>query len=261
MKKFILIFIIFTVSKSYSCTCARGNTVESFMEYEAVFKAKVISENEHYPNSKTPKIITLEITEVFKGNPTKTLMIERGKCHTVAPKLNTEWIIFTSKNDKGIYFLEDCNASFTLEPNKYTQESNQRFNYWSQNIKDKIEVLSLLSKTNDLNFQLPRIISKDNQNLISFLKSLPKEKFINDFGLYIIKFNTDRSVKEIVTLNSLGEEVDSVVEIYYKYRADWQYRDVDKREDDFKDGDSFSVILTKNQLFENLWDKMKKQYK
>src|SRR5690606_15292714 len=203
-----------------------------------VVRAKVIAENEHYPNSKTPKKITIEVIEVFKGNPITTLIIERGDCHTVVPKLNTEWIIYTSKDSSGNFTIEDCNASFSLNPHKYIQESNERFKNWNQNIKDQIEILSLLSKTDNLNFNFPKITNSDNQRLINFYKSIPEKNFINDFGVYIIEFNTNRSVKNIIVLNSLGEEIDNVFKIFYKYKTDWTYRELEKRESNFKEKDA-----------------------
>lgn len=253
MKKliFLHIFLISTIY-SYACTCIKENTVDNFVNYEVVFKAKVIAENEHYPNSKTPKIISLEIIDIFKGNPKKTLIIERGKCQTIAPKLNTEWIIFASKDSKGNFILEDCNASFSLVPHKYIQESNKRFKKWNQNIQDQVNIISFLSKTDNINFNFPKIISSNNQKLINFYKSIPEENFINDFGIYIIEFNTDRSVKDILVLNSLGEEIDTIFKIFYKHKTDWTYREKEKRENNFEKGDAVSIIITKNQIFSNI---------
>lgn len=93
--KSIFLFIslfIFNIT-SLACTCAIKNTVEGFIHYDVVLKVKVIAETEYHGNSKIPKKITVDILEVYKGNPSKTIEIELGDCQTTIAKLNTEWVL------------------------------------------------------------------------------------------------------------------------------------------------------------------------
>lgn len=235
MKKIAVIigFLLFSFELlACECICSKRDIIGDYIKYETIFRAKVIEvDNYNGKANPYPHKVVVDIKQVFKGNPNKSLVIKRGhECWTPNTILNSEWIFFVSKNSNGILEVHPCNPSV-----KY------KFN---PNFIDQIEIVNRRIKSK---WKAPKLISHNKKRLIKSLKSL---NFKNNFGFYLIKFNPDKTIRKIAVFKSLGIEADKIIKEFYKNMEYWNYQDQKKRMSNFKKNTVTSIIINKSELIE-----------
>lgn len=220
MKRLLLVFcLLLSFNYSFSCSCVY-DFVNTYMSSENVFKAKVIEISKYNNSSEHNKKATLQILHTYKGKPTNEVITSKKGCSIQFVKINSEWIFFTNSNN-GIQLLSSCNPSFNLSPNKYVKKNKEKLKEWSVNIQEKLQIIHLLSMNIDEGYTHPPIIRNSSRNLFIDLASKNLNEFQSNFGLYFIYFNSDKTVKNIEIIQSLGQKIDKKVNDYYIKRRLW----------------------------------------
>ena len=232
----ILGFLLFSFELlACECVCSKGNIIGDYIKYETIFRAKVIEvDNYNGKANPYPHKVLVDIKQIFKGDPNKSLVIKRGhECWTPNTVLNSEWVFFVSKNSDGILEVHPCNPSV-----KY------KFN---PNFIDQIEIVK--RRVNN-KWKAPKLVAHNKKRLIKSLKSLNPKDLKNNFGFYLIKFNSDKTIKKITIYKSLGIEADKIIKEFYKSMEYWNYQDQKKRILNFKKNTVTSIIINKSELIE-----------
>lgn len=251
MKKLLVSIILSFSIKAFSCSCAYMATEINYVQFETVFLARVTNLAQFSENSTLPTEITVEVLEIYKGNPTKKIKIKYdNKCPTPHPDLNSEWVFFLSKNKNGLFEITPCNPSRSIEPRSYLKNDPERLQTFTLETKNSLTLLRFMKEKLNGTLKWEWIFPVDYQyGIYEHLEKFMDKNVQNEFGFYLIVFNESKEIKSIEVLQSLGQDTDSKVIQFYKGKRGWNYREDKHNEKEFFEKNTATpIVVWKNNL-------------
>lgn len=200
IKKLLLCLVMFISTETIACTCGRIPILSNYQLSEFIASAKILkvekSNDEDYHD------INIDLMKVYKGVNITKLKVRSlyGSSCSFLPSVNTTWLIFASKDDRGFLSFGFCSGSEQIHPDvKIITYPNSG----KKHLDLKLEVLSFLKKSkisaiNQFNLKMNDFnISQDG---------LPGYTERNRFALYEIAVNQDLSIGNIRTLKGFNNK-------------------------------------------------------
>ncbi|OSY89386.1 hypothetical protein WH52_01745 [Tenacibaculum holothuriorum] len=256
MKSIISIILILFSYQAFSCSCicAIENPVDAYLNFPDVYIGKVerIEKVDGYKQK-----LKIKVGKIYKGNPSKTILVVKdfnySDCNKPFFYEGDDWLFFTSKDKNGDQIINYCNPSKNFEPSNYIKRtSEKRAKKYRNDFKRYLKVIDFALKSDVLNSLSLKKMNPIRGGGITFqkrekFKSL-QSKFENDFGIYLIKFNSDRSINSIKIVQSLGEVVDSFIIKNTNESKNWQNFGDKMRSDFFEKNQSKILFFWKKGI-------------
>lgn len=256
MKSIITIILFFFSYQIFacSCVCSIQNPIEAYLIYQDVYIGKVekVDKIEGFKQK-----IKIKIEKVYKGNPSEVVLVEKDVKYSDCSKPylyeGDKWLFFTSKDKEGNQIINYCNPSKNFEPSRYVKRtSKKKSDKYRSDFKRYLKVVDFVLNSNNLkDIPLEKlypisggIITYDKRNEFKLLQN----KFESDFGIYLITFNINRSIKNIKIVQSLGKEVDSFIIKKAKESKNWRNFGDKNRDNFFKENQSKILLFWKNGI-------------
>ncbi|PKD42656.1 hypothetical protein [Rhodohalobacter barkolensis] len=132
----------------------------------------------------------------------------------ISLKPGQEWLLSLTETEEGDFFINTCSyASLikTSDGNLVREEINNRRVSHLQQLKRLIP-----------NLKRPFVIEEKTGNLNEFLSTQSFTKTEETTAHYLIHFNSNLKIQEIVTQSGLGENFDQKLIDYVNYETEWE---------------------------------------
>lgn len=215
MKNIFVLFFCFLSIGSFACVCGEQTITEKYIKSDFV---AIVTITKIYPNEKNSNFYRadIKINELYKGEYLKSIFVygrsnkyEIGTSCDIFIPVNTKFVAYADKNDKGFYSVGMCSGLLYLNKNRIKYQENE---------------LSILNT-----FRSKKINFTDKTNYYEISNSsieLEKYKGIQlekRYALFEITLAPDLAIKKVELISGFGNPIDNeLVEILS--RSKWSIR-------------------------------------